>query len=366
MKKVGIITFHRALNYGAVLQTYALVEKLKNMSPSTVQIEVIDYRNDEIEKNRKIKQKIKKGTIKNFIKAGYTIIKTRKFNKFILKNIQLSKLKYNKKNLDIINNEYDSVIVGSDQIWNYKITNSDYTYLLDFNLPRHKKNSYAASMGICELSDTQKSKYYEMINNFNNISVRENDCMEFLKNDLSINLVNVHLDPTLLLTSNDWRKFVTNNKKYNKYILVYNVPKTDLLYKKAYELANKTGLKIIAIPNGISPKNCKIIRPGVEEFLNLFANAEYIITNSFHGTVFSIQFHKKFMVELRKDGVGNDRINTLLNVCKLKKRVLSNNNIDSIQDNIDWNTVDNLLEIEKNKSIQYLNNIIKEVIGNEK
>lgn len=356
MKKIGTLTFHRALNYGAVLQTYALIKAMQKQH-NNISVEVIDYRAKVIENNRSIKSRLVKPSVKNIIRTAYLILKKKKFDKFVKLNIPTSKIIYDKNNLELIDENYDCVIVGSDQVWNYKITNSDYTYLLDFEAKKGKKFSYAASLGLNEICNEEKGNYKKRLNDFCEISVRENNCREILEKDLNIKVNDVHLDPTLLLDGDDWAK-LTKKNKYGKYILIYNVPKPNKLYKIAEEISNQTGYKIISIPNGINPKNCKIARPDVNQFLSLFAHAEYIVTNSFHGTVFSIQFHKKFIVELQNNGHGNDRITTLLSTCQLTSHILKEKNADIIYENIDWNKVENELKKARNNSINYLNKIV--------
>lgn len=356
MKKVGILTFHRALNYGAVLQTYALINAIKMLDDS-ISVEVIDYRCNSIERNRSVKSRLKKLSLKNIFRVFYLLIKREKFDKFLHKNITISNVVYNNDNLDLLDKNYDYIIVGSDQVWNYKITDSDYVYLLDFKADSVKKFSYAASLGLNEICDDEIDNYKSFLNDFCQISVRENNCRDILEEKMDIRVNDVHLDPTLLLCGKDWAR-LTNTNKYGKYILVYNVPKPNKLYMEAQKLSKRTGYKIISIPNGISPKNCKIVRPNVNEFLSLFKNAEYVITNSFHGTVFSLQFHRKFIVELQKNGNGNDRISTLLSLCNLNDHILTDNNSNIIYNDVNWDDVEKNLKLARDNSNCYLKNII--------
>lgn len=359
MKKIGILTFHRALNYGAVLQAYALEKKIRDLNKEN-EVELIDYRCKKIENSRDIMMKLKPFSLKNLIKACALICKVKKFNDF-LKLMNISKNEYNCNNLKELDKKYDKIIVGSDQVWNYALTDKDYTYLLNFSFKNEKKYSYAASIGLKNL-DEERKKYSEYLKKFNKISVRENESISIL-NEIGVDVDGVHLDPTLLLTGNEWIKELSVKKECKeKYILVYNIPKPNKMLEVAEDLSKKTGYKIIYIPNGIMPKskNGKIVFPNIRQFIKLFANAEFIITNSFHGTVFSIEFEKNFLVELQESGKANARIETLLKTCKLENRILDINNNEEIFKEIDWNIVNEELSKVRNESEKYLMQVLDE------
>ena len=365
MKKIGILTFQRALNYGAVLQAYGLVETLKKNINDDYTIEIIDYRSETIEKTRSIKTRLDKVSIKNLLRAILLVNKKYRFNKFN-KFLPISKKKYDNSNIEDLKNDYYKIIVGSDQVWNSNITNSDYNYLLDFDFDN--KYSYAASIGQKKIDDNNISSYRDCLSKFRKISVREIEGKNILKEQLNIECDGVHLDPALLLEKKDWEKIATQNS-VDKYILIYNVLKPDHILDVAKKISSQTGYKIKIIPNGINPKidNSKKYFPDVVGFLNLFKNAEYILTNSFHGTVFSIIFNKKMLIELKKNGSGNDRIITLLNKCNLSDRILNLENIDILYNDIDWKNTNKLLDDYRQESIEYLRDVIKDVeVENEK
>ena len=358
MNKIGILTFNRALNYGAVLQTYGLLKAVTNID-SKYDCEIINYKCAPVEYERKIKSRIDSNIIKSILRCSLLISKKMKFNNFCSTFLKSSSNIYDDNNISLLNETYDKIIVGSDQIWNLNITDNDFNYLLDFSLDKNKKYSYADSFGKYEIKKEDFSKFKEVLNEFRTISVREESSKVFLKNKLNIQNVEVNLDPTLLLNKEDWLLVKKNKIIKEKYILIYNVQKPDKIMKYAEYLKNKTGYKLYYIPIGIRPKNGKNFYPNVEEFLNLFYNAEYVLTNSFHGTVFSIIFNKKFMTELPLKNSKDERINSLLNICQLQSRVLEDN-INDLFDDIDWKRVNNLLNIERQKSIDYLKNILNE------
>ena len=352
MKKIGILTFHRALNYGAILQTYALQQKLKILF-QTDEIYVIDYRCTKIEKNRSFTNVIKNG---NIFKGIYLLWKKIKFIKFERKYINLSPKKYDSKNYIEIDNDFDYIIVGSDQVWNLKITGNDKTYFLNFVKDNTKKISYAASMGNSKFDNEEQ--ILNLINSFNGISVRENETKKYFE-EKNIKNVNVNIDPTLTLNLNEIEKNCNKKTKKNeKYILTYNIKKPQKMYVLAEKLSKEKKLKVYAIPTAMKSVYGKRCFPNITEFINLFKNSEYVITNSFHGTVFSILFHKKMLVELDPSGNGNERIISLLKLFGLEERIMDNDYM-KIDNDINWNNVEKILMKENQKVDKYLkSNII--------
>lgn len=360
MKKIGILTFHRALNYGALLQAYGLVNYLTK-NAENCKVEIIDYRAPGIEKNRSVKNRFFPFSIKNTLRTILLIKKINKFDIFLKKYLPISSKIYTEQNISDIENDYDIIFVGSDQVWNTKITENDYNFFLaESNIKNKKKiNSYAASVGLLEYDNIEKEKISAYLKKFNHISIRESASQDIFE-DMNIKIDGVHVDPTLLISYEDWNLIVKGRKIKDDYILVYNVKKPDNLLRYVKKFSNENNLKIVYIPNGIKPKGGKIMFPNINEFLSLFHNAKYIFTNSFHGTVFSIIFHKKMLVELKKDSQGNNRIINLLKECGLSNRIVKDDNYQIIENDIDWNKVDfNLSNLAK-KSQQYLTNIIKE------
>lgn len=353
-KKIGILTYHRALNYGAVLQTYALYKKLTNLTNQKV--EIINYYNKSIESGRNITTSGKISLTK-LVKYPYILLKSQKFDNFLKEVSQSAKIE---DNLPFyIEKNYDRVIVGSDQVWNFNINNSDYAYLFK-GTKNVKKYSYAASFGITNYDKKTNNNIKRLLKKFDAISVREKTGCQFLSEKLNIKKSVISLDPTLLLSGEEWKNLVDHNNQKSDYILIYNVPQPSLIEAYAQKLSEEKNMDIIFIPNGYKPKiDCKIIRPNVYEFISLFKNAKYVITNSFHGTVFSILLKKKFLVEYNGKSKLNDRIENLLNICKLEHCILNNETaLSDIDKEIDWNIVDSKLDKERQKSIKYLENIV--------
>ncbi len=350
MKRIGVLTFHNAINYGAVFQTYALQQTIKSMGGIPC---VIDYQSPSIQKAERY---ICIDSFKKFLKSLFNLrqvsIKKGKFNKFITDYIDISN-RYEKKDLYKIENLFDKFIVGSDQVWNPYITDYDDVYLLSFVNDNNKKNSYAASFGLSQLPVDWCDECITELSKFRVLSTRERAGKEIITKKIKKE-VSVDLDPVFLRTANEWRSLVKNKK--GKYIFVYMPWEKTLAFAK--KLSNETGLPIIQCgwKSILNPgKNIGQIESslGPDEFLSLLYNSEYVVTGSFHATAFSIIFHKKFFVEIPLK-VGS-RIQNLLEMFSLQdRRIGSECNKD-----INWDMVDGLLDEYRLISKERLKNIIE-------
>lgn len=355
--KVAILTFHDTTNYGAILQTYALQQKIKNNGH---ECEILDYKCQAIEERYKIKKIKDCKNIKNFIKILLTnknkkIVKE-KFIEFTNKYLLMSDKIYNKSNIRSANKIYDSFIVGSDQVWNLDLTKGDLTYFLDFVDDNTKKNSYAASIGKESVSDKEKNIFKKFLKSFNEINVRENQGAVILKSIIDTN-VNVTLDPTLLIDKKEWKKFISKEIKKD-YILLYVIAPNERIIEFTKKLAKKEKLEIIYLNqsyfNILGMKNIRNSTPN--EFLEYIYHAKYVVTTSFHGLAFSINFEKQFYYALSNEKNNyNSRIENLVEIFELKDR-----NIDSYSENndIDYKLVNDILIKKRNESINILDNML--------
>lgn len=354
----GIITFHRAVNYGAVLQTYALQKALRNLN---IDSEVIDYRDNIIDNRFKFfYDKSLKKLVKDFIYFPIFYRKNKKFEEFIEDNIVTTKKII--RNCDELNQlkEFDQYITGSDQVWNYRLTNWDKAYFLDFVKDNKKKNSYAASFGMNEIPKKEQEKYKSLLSQFNHISVREENGIEIIHKLINKDIdVDVDVDPTLLLKKEDWIE-IAKEPKEKDYILIFVMQKNESTFKFAEKLAQKTNCEIIYIADSIKRRvNGKYkytLSP--TEWLGYFLNAKYIVTNSFHGLAFSINLNKDFFVELqRPPATGNSRLENMLDLLNLRDRQIidaDNNNIDK---EINWKEVNRILDKKRTESFDNLRSV---------
>lgn len=364
MKKIGIITFHFENNYGAVLQAYSLQNNIKELGYQT---EIIDFRSKnmlEAYNCKSLKQKVHK-------LLSYYWIKNldKKFRYFRNNYLVLSSKQYNfTYELENINLNYDILIAGSDQIWNQSIDYQKAFYLEIKGAENLKKISYASSLGKEKLEECDNKEVLEYINGLKYISVREDKTKEYLEKELKRKVYHV-LDPVFLTSKDKWLKISKNiNSKYleNGYILIYQMEKNDKILEIADKIANYLKKNIIyldvaspriktIIKNPFS-KYKKLFNIGPQEFLSLINNADCIITNSFHGVVFSILFNRPFLNI--KHSKRNLRMESLIRIVKIEEKILKpiDYNLTGEElyklSNIKIN--EKYLKIEIEKSKQYL------------
>ncbi len=354
MMKIGIITFHRAYNYGAVLQAFALNRIIKDMGH---RCDIIDYRCKKIEEVTSPFAGFKERT--NIIKALIQMIfRTKKiieFDAFMKKNISLSPKCYTKDNIAETANEYECFFTGSDQVWNYDCTEGDETFFLDFVDLGKKKNSYAASFGFEKRPESDVFDYNNLLSNFNTISVRESSGKKLVK-ELAAKDSNVVLDPTLLLTAKQWKELVAERPIDKDYIFVYYIREPKDLLAYAQKLAKETGCVVIDAKKSLDFfKKCS-----PTDFLAWIYYAKYFVTNSFHGTVFSLLFKKKFVVELDNGKSVNNRSKELLDLVKVD-RELSLERIEDIDIETDYSIGEKILAEQRDASIGFIRSAISAV-----
>lgn len=365
--KIDLITLHNVKNYGSALQTYATQEIFKNLEH---EVEVINYyRKDLIEKDL-VKNRLNSSKIfsKNFITKlvgkMFLTSSVRKqckvFNDFLNSKVKLTKPYYSYDDLKNDVPEADIYCTGSDQVWNSDWNNGiEKAFFLEF-VDNKPKISYASSFGKEKLDIDEIEITKNMLKKYKSISVRENSAVKIIK-DLGIENVEHVLDPTLLLNKNEWGKLVVDIKHKNKYILVYQLntynPEFDRYVKKLSKIKK---LPLIRISNNGYQvlKYGKFVNcPTVQEFVSYFYNAEYIVTDSFHGTGFSINFNKKFVSIFPKK--FSTRLQSILDLTGLSNRKVQDfDNFSIIDENINYKKVNSILDNERNKSINYLKNAI--------
>ena len=361
IKKIGIITFHNAKNYGAILQSYALCKFINNEFKNT-NAEVINYKckyledfyNPKLAFGDSLKGKIKRVFAKTKLTNRNTI-----FDEFVMKNIPLSK-EYDKKNVK--DSTYDTYIAGSDMLWHWHETEKgtffDDNYFLGFVTDSFKKNSYAASFGTNDIPKMYNAYYERMLRDFRNISVREESGVK-LVNKLIGNKAECHVDPTLLIKVNEWRKIEQRPTELG-YVLVYEVGSiTESMLESAKSIAKKKNKKLVILLSEYEPFRSKgIFGYSPNEFLGWFDNADYVITNSFHGLVFSIIYHKQFLVEVNS-WIINNRAMELMKRLNLDNRIIAK--YADIDEVINWSNVDKRLDRMRLESKEYLNEVINGV-----
>lgn len=357
--KIGILTFHCAHNFGAVLQCYALQKTLKSMGH---EVFIIDYRPDYLINPYKVFsfQRIKS---KNPIKiVGKLIIellsikarvrKDKGFKKFINSLFQLYPISQLSDQSD-----FDLFVFGSDQIWNPKFNNNklDPIFLGSSPIFSHTpKIAYAASMGCKDLADQKmESEFILGIKTFKAISVREKSLQEYIENLTGIKSTTV-IDPTLLLSSPQYDILIGERIIKEDYIFIYQVGISETLIKNIQHIKKTFKKKIINItPSGRTSINqSKGLRYTPYDFLNLIKYADLILTTSFHGTVFSCIFKKNFYT-FSVNKVVDDRSKNLLKSLSLEERMIDN--ISQIRfSSIDYVLATSKMKIEQKNALTWL------------
>lgn len=364
MKQVGIVTFHSSTNYGAILQAYGLQETLTKLGTDA---SLVNYFCEEAHNQMKpfdVKRiKSIKSLVMELLRFPVKKKRLKKIEKFNNEYYKLGK-RYcvSKEDLDKVNDDYDVFITGSDQVWNYELRGFDKAYYLDFVKDNKKKNSYAASFGVSEIPDELKDTYRELLKDFNHVSIREEQGQKIYR-ELTGRDSELSIDPSLLLKREDWLKIEKKPKIEEKYILVYSLVNTKTLFNFVQELSDKTGCKIVVIGNYLKTKiRAKYYdAPSPDEFIGLFAHAEYVVTNSFHGIAFSINMNRNFFAELQPPPAKrNSRLIGLLETAGLMDRLIEEGKNDKINDNINYDEVNKRMDIEREKSFKYLQTIIDE------
>ncbi|MBO5204317.1 MAG: polysaccharide pyruvyl transferase family protein [Clostridia bacterium] len=344
---IGILTFNRAINYGAVLQSFALKESLSKYNSC----EIINYKNDLIEKAYDFSKDI-------FLERMYKKItiskKISEFNSFISE--------ISSKNIYDINTihtiKHNKLVCGSDQVWNFNCSGNDTTYLLN-GFENAKKYSYAASFGVSRLPEDQVEIFRDSLSEFKYISVREETGKKICREQLGLD-AEVVVDPTLLLTKAEWKDKLNIQTKQKKYVLIYAFDNNDLIKKVAKKIAKVYGLSIynLAISGRDFFGNKLFKNAGPQEWVSLFYNAIFVVTDSFHGTAFSINFNKPFYTFAKND--RKSRIVDILELMGLQDRLITCEEQVNTENIIDYKQVNKRLEEERQKSLAYIERIVND------
>ena len=359
--KIGILTFHCACNYGAVLQCYALQ---KVLSAAGHDVSVVDYRPKSISRGYKWFdiRRFWGATPARFWRktsSELRIIKSRRkryktFEDFIATRLNLSCRVHGVSDMKALSQEYDMFVVGSDQVWNTKVTGGiDPIYWGDF--PRDAGAdliSYAASMEDDNSSDSIAA-IKEFLPHFKAISVREGSLALRISQLLPGLSVKTVADPTMLLDDDEWNSIASPRRIHEPYLLFYQVRRSDEALRSAREYAYEKGLKFVCLsakPELVNSED--VICSSPEDFVSLFRYASYVVTTSFHGTVFSIIYNRPFVCVEVTDGKSSRQRDLLKSLGLESREVITIG--ESADDAIDWHCVMHELDGIKSSSLSYL------------
>ncbi|MBQ0028898.1 MAG: polysaccharide pyruvyl transferase family protein [Bacteroidales bacterium] len=363
--RIAILSLVLHTNYGGILQSYALQTVLERMGHK---VEVLStpikcsrpkwYRWPLCLAKRIIKKVMGRNNSPIFVEKYrdklYPII-SQHTQTFIDSHIHV---RYIESFFDINEKDYDAIIVGSDQVWRPRyfksqwhsaIENAFLSFTKGWNINRI---AYAPSFGVdnCEYSDTELSVISKLLRGFNLISVREDSGIQLLKNHFGVDSIKV-VDPTLLLSKDDYFGIVKNESQSKGNLLVYMLDESE---------DKRRFINFIAEGKHLEPFSVKAsaeeIQPKVETWIKGFADAELIVTDSFHACVFSIIFRKPFWV-LGNKMRGNTRFDSLLAMFDLQRRCISAECAENIDFNspIEWNKIESLLTKERIRCLDCLN-----------
>jgi hypothetical protein len=365
-KNVYIVTF-MGENYGTILQAYALQMAIKKLKCTPYTIRIVYSRPSTLFKKIVgfIKPKIHYGMLLKI----RMIYEKRMFHKRDCKILEFCNSKINiceYRNINKLTHKIDVngiYIAGSDQIWNILHGKIDPLYLLEFLPQNMNRYSYAVSIGQDKLSYKDLNYYKRALAKFNQLSVREKSAKELLSQIHKH--VKCNIDPTLLHDTEFWKMMVKTNAEEEKYILLYMLRPNKKLLELADNISRKKLLKIKYIGSYYYKSkhiNC-ITDAGIEDLLSMINNAEYILTNSFHGTIFSIQFKKKF-ITYNLDSTGS-RMKDLLYELNLTERLIYTNTQENVlYENINYDAVMSKISRLRDESMDYLNKILTDRLVN--
>lgn len=366
--KISFITCHNIKNYGSVLQTYATQTLLENMGH---EINVIDYRRPGTDDDEILETRMKLSRLSRIpiARTVFRLILTPSVNRtiqvfggFLERYIHLTERIY-RSNEELSENipEADLYITGSDQVWNSHINKGiEYPYFLAFTPENARRIAFSASFGLNELPDHEKAETKRLLQRYEAISVRESNALPILE-DLGIRDGKHVLDPTFMLPRKQWLELADYSAvPQEPYVLVYQLRANSQFDKYVLDFSKEKKIRIVRINyyyhNAIKNKGC-ITCPTPNEVIGLIDRADYVLTDSFHATAFSIMLHKKFKTILPDYFTG--RIHSILQKVGMQERILTSfEDFDSIDEDVDYDRVDSVLDGEREETYSWLSDAI--------
>ena len=383
MKNVGIVTFYTAINYGVHLQAFALQEAVSQMGYESV---IVNYPHHKanIEKDGILKRlfsKLKKinrlaspDGIKRFLymrkfrNSEAELEKKKSFQLFTNTRFRLTPRCESMQDVIEKTEGCSSFICGSDQIWNPNYTECNPVFFLQF-APKNTRIAYAPSVGVSSIPKELSGKYKEFLDGFLHISARESTGASLISNLTGHKCLTV-VDPTLLHDTEFWNHLSSDQVRGEEYVLIYFLGFSPLHKKVIDRLKTLTSIKIVNIPicyETASDKSFEQVHASIAQFLSLIRDAKFVLTDSFHGVAFSVNYRKNFYAVSRNDTKYslNSRIADFLNKISLNDRVIYNDNVsDYKMSEIDYSETDELLCSWVNESKEYLSSSLAEATKN--
>lgn len=361
--KVGIINHWMVNNYGAVALAFALEQKIRSMG---YDVETIQWLPDEVKKPWKVSQIKKAGIVHYIFRLGYFmvfILPREKNFKTFRNRFHISYEKYNDRTLPAIADVYDKIMIGGDQLWNYKENYLCRNNFLPFVKERSKKIVYAASLSQDNMREDFRDEFKRYVDQFFYITTREYRAQEIIKETCRIDAHRV-TDPAFLLSREEWLSY-SKSPKEKEYIFVYQVQSDVQVLDFAKKLAKERNCQIVFCPFPLRKQmRCKR-RPyiSIEKWLGYLANANCIVTDAFHGVVFSLIFNREFYCEISEYGKDtSSRIINILKIYGLEDRLM-NNKQQTKTEKIDWNRINTIIEKEVVDAEYHIRKMLAETNG---
>lgn len=369
--KVGIMTFPNSESHGAELQMFALYQVCRELGYDT---EIINYHNQWMKHEKHLTYSQKGSKAAWGKKVIRDLLHQRMKAEFKVFENQMQKYPSlptsDKKKLRELGERYGAVICGSDQVWNPDITNYDLSYFLDFCGSDTSRISYAPSFGVETISEEYGAQIRGELEKFDSISVRENTGRRIIMQLTGANAQLV-LDPTFLINADQWFLYEKAQPQAKEaYILYYTIRGSKTLWNHCQELSKKTNMKILRIGSNAISKHLKktddveyVCDVGPAEWLYLIHNASYVVTNSFHGTAFSINYRKNFYVEF--SSLTNSRLAHIVSLLGLEDRVLKEDS-PIIPSATDYSQTEMVLPKLKEESAAFLKHSLQRAVTKQK
>lgn len=364
--KVAVITRHSIFNYGSLLQTIAIEASIEELG---YECDIIDYQRSD-EDYHKIADVLVKKTKWNKNWILRTVYKTIQSPKFRMMGKHFEKLRNGTINTTKVYRSLDELrqdkpiadiyMTGSDQVWG-PIGDDIYdpAYFLDFTNPGDICVSYAASFGKTNFTNEILTAFQKQLKKYDALTVREKSAVDIIKK-LKFQNVEQVLDPTLLHDSSYWSKMIRDEMPKD-YILIYQLHNNTQMMEYAYNLAKKTGLQLITMSSTVQHLahrgSTHVFMPTLSEWLGYIKNARFMITDSFHGTAFAINFNTQF-VNVLPEGTAT-RNQSILELTGLQNRVVTNyEDFSPFENQIDYKSVNNVIQEKRKESLEILEKML--------
>ncbi len=363
--RLDVITMDAVPNYGSVLQAFATKKILEN---NGFDVTVIDYCREDVSYDNLV-DTWAHGNLAKSIAITPTIKRWKKiFCNFRKKYLNLTPVTYTtEQEFERYKSDAKAYCVGSDQVWNSKWNNGIIKPLyLSFVSSTDYKFSFSSSFGQDWLTENEVNSTVKYINQFRRLSVREDTGLNILRKQYRRSDAVRLLDPTLLLSADEWRKIAPEVKE-KKYILIYNLNRSKEFDDYAMKLSKKTGLKLVRFCTRYDQfyrPGKSLLIPDVEKFISYIDNATYVLTDSFHATAFSINLETEPICIMPPE--FSNRLNDFLKLVQCENRIVKNyRDFHVIENRVDYNVIRIILNEERQKAQTYIEKVYSDILDSK-